>query len=116
MKRAIATGAAMRRWWAVVLVGLWFVACLNPMPDDFPNDRGVPVIGPSDNPSGTPEDGVTSPSVPGASDPDDCQCFSEGEPGQGAGGTGNAPPAGSAGSGGASIGADAGPPEADAGP
>lgn len=87
------------RVWA--LAGLWFVACLNPMPDDFPNhtESTVPVP-PKVAESPAPRD----PSFAGETD--DGDSASEGS-------TGATP--GAAGASGSST-PDAGAPEADAGP
>jgi hypothetical protein len=47
----------VRPWWALGVLSLWFGACLNPMPEEFPieDDRGegngAPATGsPPDNP------------------------------------------------------------------
>jgi len=100
--------------WVWALIGLWFVACLNPMPDDFPSqsetgDEETPGVGENDQPAEFPDNsasgggftdnpgaggGAGNAGVPSVNDPG----------GAGAGGTGG------------SIEADAGAPEADAGP
>lgn len=100
--------------WVWALIGLWFVACLNPMPDDFPSQSETGEFdgsgaGEGDQPPEIPNDSSSggSPTVnPGA--------------GGGAGSAGLPPvnePGGAGGGGsGGSIEADAGAPEADAGP
>jgi hypothetical protein len=106
------TSAGPRRSvWVWALVGLWFVACLNPMPDDFPNEREA------DRDSFTPRspeddietDPASSPDVAGSGGDGSLNGAPAGEPG-------SPPAAAGAGGTGGGVEADAGPPEADAGP
>jgi hypothetical protein len=96
------------RVWA--LCGLCLVACLNPMPDDFPNqnDRDGALPGGSEN---TTDNAPAAPGAPQEPGESEAPPLEEGPvfvvPGD--------VPAGSAGSGGG-TGADAGAPESDAGP
>jgi hypothetical protein len=105
------SAGARRPVWLWALCGLWFVACLNPMPDDFPSQQGADGVVPNDmlEPSPTGES-EAPPALDGnLSDPGGVGNGSGGsaDSASGAGGTGGT------GGGGAP---DAGVPEADAGP
>jgi hypothetical protein len=105
------SAGARRPVWLWALCGLWFVACLNPMPDDFPSQHGVDAVGPAEMQGQGPNDELEAPPALDGNPSD------EGSAGDGSDGSAGSP-SGSAGSGGTGGGSapDAGVPEADAGP